>query len=46
MGYNNPEEDLREDAKEKEAWKVALISTAAFIVIGLIIWFTGFGGKY
>jgi hypothetical protein len=45
MGYDAPTVE-REETKEKEAWKVAIVSTIAFIVVGLMIWHTGFGGKY
>jgi hypothetical protein len=45
MRYNEAT-DQREDDKEKEAWKVAIVAVAAFLVIGVTIWFTGFGGKY
>jgi cytoskeletal protein RodZ len=46
MGYNSAEVDQREEAKEKEGWKVAIVSVVAFIIVGLLIWTTGFGGKY
>lgn len=46
MGYDNEETTRREEAKEKEAWKVAIGATVAFIVIGFLIWSTGMGGKY
>lgn len=45
MGYDVATTQ-REEAKAKEGWRVAIISTAAFVVVGLIVWFTGFGGKY
>jgi hypothetical protein len=45
MGYDAPTAE-REESKEKEAWKITIITTIAFIVVGLMIWHTGFGGKY
>ncbi|HNR10336.1 MULTISPECIES: hypothetical protein [Nitrosomonas] len=46
MGYSDPATTQREIEKNSAAWKVILVSTAAFIVIGAIIWFGGIGGKY
>lgn len=40
------ETQQRENAKEKEAWKIAITSVVAFIIIGSIVYFSGFGGKY
>ncbi len=45
MGYDAATTE-RENEKNAQAWKVILVSTVAFIVIGAIIWFGGFGGKY
>lgn len=46
MGYSDPATTQREAEKNQQAWKVTLISTVVFIVIGAIIWFGGIGGKY
>ncbi|MGG7054283.1 hypothetical protein [Nitrosomonas sp. ANs5] len=46
MGYNDAATTQREESKEKEAWKVTIVTTIAFIVIGFMIWSTGMGGKY
>lgn len=45
MGYDAATTQ-REAEKNQGAWKLILISTVAFIVIGSAIWFGGFGGKY
>jgi nitric oxide reductase large subunit len=45
MSYNEPTTQ-REEAKEKEAWKIAIISTIGFVILGAIIWGFGIGGKY
>ncbi|HNO75335.1 hypothetical protein [Nitrosomonas mobilis] len=45
MGYD-AETTQREISKEKEAWMVAIGATVAFIVIGVIVWSSGMGGKY
>lgn len=45
MGYDAATTQ-REAEKNQQAWKVIVGATATFIVIGLIIWFGGFGGKY
>lgn len=46
MGYSDAATTQREIEKNSGAWKVILVSTVAFIVIGAIIWFGGIGGKY
>ncbi len=45
MGYDAATTQ-REIEKNQSAWKVTFISTAVFIVIGVVIWFGGIGGKY
>jgi hypothetical protein len=45
MRYNEPT-DQREEAKEKEAWKITIISTIGFIILGLFIWGFNIGSKY
>jgi len=50
MGMGDTGYDARtsekEVSKEKLGWMVAIGSTIAFIVIGIIIWTSGMGGKY
>lgn len=46
MGYDNEETTRREEAKEKEAWKVTIIATVGFLILGYIVWGFGLGGKY
>lgn len=45
MGYDAATTQ-REIEKNASAWKVILISTVGLVVVGAIIWFGGFGGKY
>lgn len=45
MGYDVATTQ-REIEKNKAAWKVILVSTVAFVVVGAVIWFGGIGGKY
>ena len=46
MGYSDPATTQREIEKNSAAWKVIFASTIAFVIIGCMIWFGGFGGKY
>lgn len=45
MGYDEPTTQ-RENAKEKEAWKITIITTIGFIILGLFIWGFNIGSKY
>jgi nitric oxide reductase large subunit len=44
--YDSEETDQREEAKEKEAWKVAIVAVVGFILLGALIWGFNLGSKY